>query len=111
MVTNGSQDFFFLCCSFCSRFAVVFFTKNTTQMFQMTGKVDEHALAVYGFLPEIKRIEPAGISYECRIVLDKIALNRCTLPVCKVVLESASPDEQEVSFLAFFCILKISGSG
>ena len=75
-------------------------------MFQMTGKVDEHALAVYGFLPEIKRIEPAGISYECRIVLDKIALNRCTLPVCKVVLESASPDEQEVSFIAFFLLIE-----
>ncbi|VDO99903.1 unnamed protein product [Heligmosomoides polygyrus] len=53
------------------------------------------AVALYGFLPRTKRVEPAGHSYECSLLLDKIALGRCTRPVLQNYGESeeSSPDE------------------
>lgn len=40
-------------------------------------------LAVYGFNGNIRKEEEAGISYELRIIRDKLTLGLCTEPILK----------------------------
>ncbi|CAI5449182.1 unnamed protein product [Caenorhabditis angaria] len=40
-------------------------------------------LALYGFSPSQRNLEPAGLFYETRLIRDKLTLGLCTLPIYK----------------------------
>lgn len=53
------------------------------------------AVAVYGFIPRNRKVEPAGMSYEFSQVKDKLALGHSTHPVFKFLESSNSGSDLE----------------
>ncbi|KAF7639854.1 hypothetical protein Mgra_00000774 [Meloidogyne graminicola] len=53
------------------------------------------ALAIYGFLPQRRKVEQAGISYEFSIIKDKLTLGLSTFPILKNAVKPTQQLEED----------------